>query len=389
LIYRLRSESGVLRVPIRILLVDDRPDSVASLDAEVHKQFPDASSRVVDFDAAEEEIESYYPDVVVLDLAQGLVAEGNNPGLGTRDYIWNKRFCPIVFYTAFPDLLKDDQRLNHPLIKVVTKGTGSEIKVIAYIRELEPGVSAISQASKEIHWALTRALREVAARVFDCTKDTEHIPDTLTRSARRRVAARMDEDLSTRGPNLKSWEQYLCPPTSEHLLTGDVIWKRDGNRGDPSSYRIVLTPSCDLVADGKRQPKAEKVLAATCSSVERLLSEVGLESTSRRDKWKEKLLPLLRQGHGYSCLPVPELPGEFPTMAADFRRLELININQIGNSNKEYVRIASVDSPFRELVAWAYVLNAARPGMPERDFESWVEEIVTAVPVPEKKPEQE
>ena len=74
-------------------------------------------------------------------------------------------------------------------------------------------------------------------------------------------------------------------------------------------------------------------------------------------------------------------------MTADFRRLDLINLDQIGSGNEEYLRIASVDNPFRELVAWAYILNAARPGMPERDFESWAEEITAAVPVPEKKPE--
>ena len=74
-------------------------------------------------------------------------------------------------------------------------------------------------------------------------------------------------------------------------------------------------------------------------------------------------------------------------MTADFLRLELIDLDRIGTGDKEYLRIASVDNPFRELVAWAYVLNAARPGMPERDFESWAEEIIKAVPVPEKKPE--
>jgi len=376
-------------VSIKILFVDDKPDSVATLNAEVRKQMPDASSRVVGFEGAVKEIESFYPDIVVLDLGQGLPAEGHNPGLVTRDYIWNERFCPIVFYTAFPDLLENDESLKHPLIKVVVKGTGSEREAMANIRGFEPGVSAISKASREIHWALTRALKEVAGRVFVSTQDAKDIPDTLTRSARRRVAARMDKELSTGGPNLKIWEHYLCPPTSDNLLTGDIIRKREGNREAPSSYRVVLTPSCDLAADGERKRKVENVLTALCSCAERLLPEVGLEVTTKRDKWKKRLLPLLRRGYGSSCLPLPALPGEFPTMVADFHLLELIGLSDIGDTDKEYIRVASVDNPFREVVAWAYALNAARPAMPERDFESWAKEIMTAVPVPNKELGQE
>jgi hypothetical protein len=61
-------------------------------------------------------------------------------------------------------------------------------------------------------------------------------------------------------------------------------------------------------------------------------------------------------------------------MAADFQRLDLIPLNQIGNDG-EYVRVASVDHPFRGLVAWAYMANAGRPGLPERDLDSWADEV--------------
>lgn len=72
-------------------------------------------------------------------------------------------------------------------------------------------------------------------------------------------------------------------------------------------------------------------------------------------------------------------------MAVDFRKLELIELGAIGDGDKEYLRVASVDNPFRELVAWAYILNAARLGLPDRDFDSWVEEIIAALPDAAKK----
>ena len=65
-------------------------------------------------------------------------------------------------------------------------------------------------------------------------------------------------------------------------------------------------------------------------------------------------------------------------MAADFHALQLIDRTQIGDGDKEYTRIASLDDPLRELVAWAYMLTAARPGLPERDFDAWAKEIIPA-----------
>jgi CheY-like chemotaxis protein len=372
-------------VEIKILLVDDEQASVEPVRAEVRERMPQTRSEVVGFEGAEEMIESYSPDIIVLDIKRDVAGSEGTPGLQTRDYIWERRFCPLVFYTAFPDLLEDDQRLKHPFVKMVRKGTGSEQAVIDCILAFESHVSALSQAGREIHWALNRALREVATRIFENTKDVAQISETLTRSARRRVAAAMDEELSTGGPNLRSWELYLCPPTSSHPLTGDVIRRRAGKSSEPSNYCVVLTPSCDLVSGQKRQPNVGKVLVGMCTNVERLLRDLNLNLSTDRQKCKDRLLSMLSQGHGRSCLPLPALPDEFPTMAVDFQRLSLINLDDIGEGEKDYVRVASVDNPFRELVAWAYMLNAARPGLPERDFASWADEIVAALPEPEKK----
>ena len=38
-----------------------------------------------------------------------------------------------------------------------------------------------------------------------------------------------------------------------------------------------------------------------------------------------------------------------------------------------------VDAPFRELFVWAYLSAVGRPAMPDRDFETWAEDIITAV----------
>ena len=62
-------------------------------------------------------------------------------------------------------------------------------------------------------------------------------------------------------------------------------------------------------------------------------------------------------------------------MALDLRDLELIPASDVGkdtDTGKKYERIASVDSPFREYIAWAFLQIGCRPGIPPRDMSSLV-----------------
>ena len=64
-------------------------------------------------------------------------------------------------------------------------------------------------------------------------------------------------------------------------------------------------------------------------------------------------------------------------MVADLRDLQLIDLAAIG-TDKDWTRVASVDNPMRELTAWAYMGLAGRPGLPDRDFGAWVDEVIAA-----------
>jgi len=63
-------------------------------------------------------------------------------------------------------------------------------------------------------------------------------------------------------------------------------------------------------------------------------------------------------------------------MAADLRQLELISFDKI-SEEAEFVRVASMDSPFRELISWAYMQTGCRPGLPDRNLDDWCDEIVS------------
>jgi CTP synthase len=52
----------------------------------------------------------------------------------------------------------------------------------------------------------------------------------------------------------------------------------------------------------------------------------------------------------------------------------MIAYESIGE-NKEYIKIASIDSPFREAIIWAYMQINCRPGLPDRNFDLWTQQI--------------
>jgi hypothetical protein len=369
---------------LRILFVDDKLDSVQSAMDEVGNRFqPNPSIKHVTFGEAQSSIKRFAPHVVVLDLRED--ATGDLPTeVGEEkvlNFVWDHRFCPVVIYSAFPDELVDKDKGNHPFVKTVKKGSQSERAVADYASEFVPYIEALESVNAEINNVMNRSLREVSGRIFSAIEPKDERTEHLTRSVRRRVAAKMDEKLSSgNGPKLAAWEHLLCPPVSTQLLTGDILVAKDANADAPESFRVIVSPSCDLVREGNRQPKVTEVLLAKCKPVTRLLGDAGLSADAKPDKVKSAIRPALTQGYSQSCLPLPELKGVFPSMVADFRSLELASLDEIGDgSTTKYRRVASLDNPFRNHVAWAYCQYAARPGLPDRDFEAWTGEIVSQI----------
>src|SRR5207302_3986991 len=102
------------------------------LHAEI-KKLSDTDPIIVGFEGVDDAIQNHAPHIIVLDILRGKPAEGDTPGLGAYEYIWDKRFCPLVFYTAVPEQLDEgDERLKHPFVAVVKKGSGSEDTVIQH-----------------------------------------------------------------------------------------------------------------------------------------------------------------------------------------------------------------------------------------------------------------
>ena len=357
---------------LKIVFVEDEEVSISPILHAIRQEEPDIEPHVLDFDQAEDGIRSLRPDIVVLDLWEGDASENKNRGSEHLDFIWEQQFCPVIIHSANPDI--PPEQIN-AFVREVTKGQHSPQRVLEAIRELRPHVQALKEAEEDVRDSFSIAMRDVAPSTFDIFANDDQRRDAIRRAGRRRLAALMDEP-SAQGQVLASWEQYIYPPVSKFILLGDVLRKAEGDGTDSTSFRVVLTPSCDLDSSGRREAKVRDVLVAKCCS-----TRDGFDLTSLKgmtaNKLKDRLMGVvLSRGYFETILPLPALQDRIPTMVANLRDLELLPLCDVGTGCKPFLRIASLDSPFRELVSWAYLQVSGRPGVPERDFESWRDEIM-------------
>ena len=359
---------------LKIAFVEDEEVSIRPILRLIAEKEPDVQVCELDFGAAVDGIRSLRPDIVVLDLWEGEASDNKNRGSEHLNFIWEQQFCPVIIHSANPDIPPEQK---NSFVREVTKGQYSPQEVLNAIREFRPHVEALKETERDIRDRYSIAMRDVAPSTFDIFASDDKRRDAIRRAGRRRLAALMDET-SAKGHDLKSWEQYLCPPVSKDVLAGDVLRKADGDETDASSFRVVLTPSCDLASGGGGKAKVGKVLVAKCCPTREGFDLTSLSGVAA-SKLKDRLIgSVLSRGYFETILPMPALQDRIPTMVADLRDLELIPLCDIGAECKPFLRIASLDSPFRELISWAYVQVAGRPGLPDRVFDEWRDEVIAA-----------
>ena len=163
---------------------------------------------------------------------------------------------------------------------------------------------------------------------------------------------------------LKAWERFVVPALGSHLLSADLLRRKNAEWTNPEAFRLVLTPSCDLVPHGSKDPGAKRILVARCEPIKRLGNVNVKAGTPLRSKSREKLKSILTEGIADSLLPIPRFVGHVPLMAANLKHLDLVRWNEVRMETEDghaatddatFVRVASTDSPFRELVVWTYL----------------------------------
>ena len=371
---------------LRVLVIDDEASVRAALESELEEDEGPAGGsewevRGQGFAGVDDALVSFRPDMVVLDLVEGRIPNDSDSGNRSFERLWDIWFCPVVIYTGFAEKRAFDE---HPLVVLVTKGVRSEERVLAELQKFVPVARMIRSVHDDFDGRIREALRvSVHALQRQIAGFEGRDESILSRAVRRQVASRVDLAASA-GTELRAWERLVVPPLGDDLLTADLLRRRDAQWNDPKAFCMVLTPSCDLVASGGRTPKVERVLVAWCEPL-RKLGKIDLSpgkplSRNKRDS----LQSILTEGMLGQRFVVPEFRGHVPLMAANLKRLELVEWERIDlrrngrdAEGAELVRAASTDSPFREMAVWAYLKVTGRPGMPDTDIERWLAAIST------------
>lgn len=351
-------------------LVKTLQESFDGIETFVEKQFNEALSRL--------DRKSQY-DVLILDLYEGDPQTTNLAGQPIWEHIWGEMFIPIVIYTAGDINLEPEPPDDHPFIILLQKGAGSDVAVVNSIQTFKPYILAMRNVMEEFQVAIHTVLKGNSPKIWElAAEEVDQRSEILVRSTRRRLAAMMDMKTLLGEEEMKGWELYVFPPLENNLLSGDILRKGEGDPLDPSSFRLVLSPSCDLVVQRGGKIKLNQALTSTCETLDRYLECVRSQGKINATDLIDKLPGFLSQPHIGGYVPMPAMKGVIPSMAANLRELEIIELEEIGlneSDPKTFIRLASIDSPFREQLIWAYMTIAGRPGVPNRDLTEWAKQI--------------
>jgi CTP synthase len=357
-----------------ILIIDDEQDVADVIKAAIEEGIAGSSCNIeIDFGKSVERIREIRPDAIVLDIMKGQHSN-DLPGQRTWKDVWDSTFCPIVIYTGWEGYIQPAVPESHPFVKRIAKGGGTLAQVVSTLNGFAPAVASVSKLRAEVDAVIHKVLRDTAGEAKLPMDD----PKYLLHAGRRRIAAVMDDCTVTDNRKMECWEHYLVPAIGTDCLTGDILHKH-GTDMKPENFRLMLSPSCDLARGGKNITGA---LIAKCHPPVVMLDKFKNAVLPENDKELKKQLTslVLSQGAWNGWFPLPAFANTIPEMVANLKDVEVVLMESLHAEDKLlFDRVASIDSPFREQVAWAYLTTAARPGMPDRDLKPWAEAIAKSL----------
>ena len=361
---------------VSVLMIDDDTELANTVELTLQEEIDSLEFSSCNFPDASEHLKRLNPDVVVLDIFRGNPADQDAAGQHHWASVWSdeNRFCPIIVYTAGHEELAPRVPENHPFVKYLVKGTGTDRTLAGMVNDFRPHVEAIRSANNHVALIVNQVLRDVSQPIFEL--EAENREELLVRTARRRLAATIDELTLNGERGLKPWERYIFPAIGDSLLLGDVLAKNSEDLTLAESYRVVLSPSCDI--QNGRIKVTNVLTARATTAVEYITKGLDCELTTGGTKVRKKISLNDAQQGGFFILP--SFSGKIPLLAVNTKDLELIPPTEIGNSiepEKSYHRVASIDSPFREQISWAFIQIAGRPGMPNCNHDSTIGEIMS------------
>lgn len=357
---------------MKILIVEDNESTIHGLiDAVEDRKW---EYNVSNFSEAEKIIIDFDPDIIVMDWM--FDAEDAELGKPILENVLSKQFRPTIVFSAhnLEETISEYQK-NYPLINFTQKGEDdSELAII-----IDTWVNSANAISRLRH-NMNSALVESSKALIPFQK-MEYFPENRIVSymmSQRAMQCFEEIDIGCTPP---PWIQYIYPPLSKTLLVADIIRfyspEKDPNSvGTPEEYGVLLTPSCDMA---NNRSDDFLVLVAKCCGKEKY-TEIRLKTSETTDSEKgrekiDRVAKELNYGYNKSFVSLPQLPNVLPLMTIGLKDLVFKTRGEIALSYESFCsekhsayRVATINSPFREQIVWAHMINSCRPGVPARDM---------------------
>lgn len=355
---------------MKILFIEDKTEAIQGI-VDFIEEKNEWEYKNCTFGDAAGNLTMYDPDLVVMDWMYD--AESTDEGDPIFNAIYERDFVPIIVFSAIASTISDAVTHiaeNNPMIEIIPKG--DEQVVINKIEQWEPYILAVKESKRELNKSLLASARAMAYFFNIRNTDVNVVKYMLTKRIQNSFS-HVEEEFTP-----PAWIEYEYPPMNEKLMAADIIRKNDGDDSQvakAAKYYVILTPSCDMA----RAKLDTYILVAKCENAGSLYKTTA--ETSDRDNVKRDVKKYINTGYNYAKVPLPELPQKIPYMTVNLKSIERLQLSQIALDEKEadgkdYYRVASLSSPFRENVVWAHMINSCRPGMPDRDVDAWVDSIV-------------
>lgn len=359
---------------MRILIIEDNETIATTLGAMLEEC--DMQPHIcTDFSQAKSKLDTNQFDIVILDLMLDVT---ELPGLDVAQQIFEGTFFPVIVYSAKTDAFSTPESA---FVRKISKvEDGSMATVVATVAEFRPHVSAIRSLKQQLNATINGVLYHSANALWGAMMGSESDlkEEVLVRSAKRHVAAQCD--LPSTGA-MMPWERYLHPPISQHLMLADILKMSGVEHATSSSnagcletaFRLIVTPTCDL-CKGKGM-----VLTAKCKPFSVYEKAVGVDQSTAAKKKREKIKGTLNDAQVGGLIVLPQFGTLLPAMVADLRDLQVMSYTGtqvIDESEQPFERTVSIDSPFRERIAWAWMEISGRAGVPVVDTQTWVNELI-------------
>jgi CheY-like chemotaxis protein len=369
-----------------------------SAEVELATNFQDALNLLADqrFDLVILDIRDESSVEPIAEMPGGDDATDADVGLDVFEQVRARRFIPVIFYTAVPNLA--EHLIRSPFVDVVSKQ--------AELDELREKVRAVFDST------LPRIHAELLAHVESVMRDfmidfVELNWQELSTPPRkgdvaylllRRLALSLAEGgqilagklddlagLDLQSDSVHPMRYYVVPPIGT-LKTGDIIRGPEvGLAGDDESgaglncWYVILTPACDLVPE---RVKAEFVVLARCVPLTETEEYAAWQSAGvgQDQAQRTKLQTAMRKGEWKNRNADRDfyLPAAWaiPDLLVDFQQLSHIAHSEI----ESYERVGTLDSPYAEALIQKLGRYLGRVGTPNLDVQMAMTRLAQLTP---------